>query len=75
MIDVVPVTLPMPLSMVSDVALETFHDSVLDWPAVIDAGLAPNELMTTGSGCVVAGTPADAADVFPTASFAATEYV
>src|SRR5712671_159087 len=57
--EVVPVTAPTPLSMVIDVALEMFQDSVPDCPVMINAGLALNDVMTgTGSACVVAWTPA-----------------
>jgi hypothetical protein len=55
--------------MLSDVALETFQDSVLDWPLTIDAGVAVNEVMTgVGNPCVVAWTPAVCADMLPAES-------
>ena len=75
-LDVEPVTVPTPLSTLSAVAFETFHDSVLDCPSVIDAGLALNELIVgTGRDCVVAWTLPDCADEFPAASVALTVYV
>jgi hypothetical protein len=59
--------------MLSEVALETFQFSVLDCPVMIDAGLELNEAMTgTGSGCVVAWTPPESADVLPAGSWALT---
>ena len=36
--------------MVIEFAPETVHESVLIWPAVIDAGLAENEPITGGAG-------------------------
>jgi hypothetical protein len=45
---VVPVTVPIPLSMVTDVAPETFHDRTVDWPAVMEAGLALNDPIAGG---------------------------
>jgi hypothetical protein len=67
--DVVPVTVPTPLSTVIEVALETFQVSVPDCPATIEFGATPNETMVgTGAAWVVACTPADVADELPTAS-------
>jgi hypothetical protein len=67
--EVVSVTAPTPLSIVIDVALDTFHDNVPDCPEMIDEGLAVNEAITgTGSACVVAWTPADGADELPVGS-------
>ena len=44
----VPVTVPTPLSMESVVAFETDHDNTVDWPVVIEAGLAVKEEMVGG---------------------------
>jgi len=79
MTDVVPVTVPTPLSMDSDVALLTLQDNVLDCPAAIDVGLALNEAMTgtpdDPDASVVACTDADIPDEWLAGSCAVTEYV
>ena len=71
--DVSPVTSPTVGSILTDVALDTCHDSVAERPAVMVLGFAPNELITGGPG-VVAATAADSAEVFPAGSVAETAY-
>ena len=48
--DVLPVTVPTPLSIVTEVAPLTLHDNVADWPAVMDAGVAAKLTMAGAAG-------------------------
>ena len=45
-LDVVPVTVPMPLSIEIEVAPVTLHESVAAEPAFTDAGVAVNDAIT-----------------------------
>ena len=47
---VVPVTVPTPLSMLSDVAPDTVQPSVLLWPTVMVEGVAMKLEMVGGCG-------------------------
>jgi hypothetical protein len=63
-----------PSEALQEVALVDDHVMVRDWPAVIVAGTAENEIVgggVTGRG-VVTSTGADCAEALPAASSAAT---
>jgi hypothetical protein len=70
----VPVTAPIPLFMLRDVAFETVQDKVLFWPLEIDVGFAVNDAIVGAEASVVACTAVDCAEVLPAASKAETVY-
>jgi hypothetical protein len=43
-------TVPTPLSIVTPVAFDEFHDSVVDWPFSIADGEALSEIVGAGGG-------------------------
>ena len=69
--------MPTPLSIINDVALDTFHASVVACPQTIDDGVTVNEEMTGRAwepDGVVAWIVADSAEVLPVESCALTAY-
>ena len=68
MIEVVPVTVPIPLLRLSDVAFATTQERVLVFPTTIDAGLAVNDVMVGAGASVVAWTLPDCAEALPDGS-------
>ena len=67
-IEVMPVTLPMPLFRLRVPPFVVVHDKVLVCPDVIEAGLAEKDGMVGAVGSVEACTAADWAELLPAAS-------
>jgi hypothetical protein len=48
-----PVTVPIPLLTLKEIALDADHDKVLDWPMVITEGDAEKEVMVGLPGALM----------------------